>query len=288
MSAADPAGPAGPAGLVGLVGVAGVAGLAGFGRVLVVTAVEAERAAVLRGLGLDGGGPDDGERGGGERGGSGASGGGGGFGGGGSGDGPGGGPAAAGAVPVVVVAGGVGPADAAAATARALTRAECEGRPFGAVLSAGIGGAFHGRAGVGDLVLADLSVAADLGAQDGDDFIDLETLGFGRSRHPADPLLLDRLRAALPTAVVGPVVTVSTATGSAARSGELRRRVPDAAAEGMEGFGVASAASAAGTPFAELRAVSNPVGPRDRAAWRIPQALDTLRAAFAALAVRAP
>ncbi|MEV0131823.1 futalosine hydrolase [Dactylosporangium sp. NPDC050688] len=222
--------------------------LPGFGRVLVVTAVEVERAAVLRGLGL-------------------------------AGDGPG----VAGAVPVVV-AGGVGPADAAAATARALTRAECQGRPFGAVLSAGIGGGFPDRAGVGDLVLGDLSVAADLGAQDGDEFIDLERLGFGRSRHPADPLLLDRLRAALPTAVVGPVVTVSTATGSAARTGELRRRVPGATGEGMEGFGVAAAASAAGTPFAELRAVSNAVGPRDRAAWRIPQALDTLRAAFAALA----
>ncbi|UWZ59826.1 futalosine hydrolase [Dactylosporangium aurantiacum] len=226
----------------------------GLDRVLVVTAVEAERAAVLRGLGLD-----DGVE-------SGA------------------GRAAAGPLPVTVVAGGVGPAGAAAATARALTRAECAGRPFGAVLSAGIGGGFDGRAGVADLVLGDLSVAADLGAQDGDDFIDLDRLGFGPARHPADPLLLDRLRAALPAAVVGPVVTVSTATGSAARTGELRRRVPDAAAEGMEGFGVAAAARAAGMPFAELRAISNPVGPRDRAAWRIPQALDTLRAAFAALA----
>ena len=41
----------------------------------------------------------------------------------------------------------------------------------------------------------------------------------------------------------------------------------------MEGFGVAEAAAAHGVPVLELRAVSNPVGPRDRAAWRIGDAL---------------
>ncbi|MFC4044684.1 futalosine hydrolase [Dactylosporangium siamense] len=219
---------------------------------LIVTAVEPERAAVLTGLGLA---PDDQPR-----------------------------VGAVGPDSVLVVAGGVGPADAAAATARVLTRAECEGSPFDAVLSAGIGGAFPGRADIGGLILGSLSAAGDLGAEDGDGFIDLERLGFGRSRHAVDPLLLRLLRQALPSAAVGPVVTVSTATGSAARTDALRRRVHDATAEGMEGFGVAVAASAAGTPFGELRAVSNEVGPRDRSAWRIPQALGALRDAFAVLA----
>ncbi|GAA2632233.1 hypothetical protein GCM10010399_75670 [Dactylosporangium fulvum] len=216
-------------------------GLPGFERVLIVTAVEPERAAVLAGLGPD----DAGGR-------------------------------------VVVVAGGVGPAEAAAGTARLLTRAECEGRPFDAVLSAGIGGGFAGRADVGGLVIADRSVAADLGAEDGDGFIDIETLGFGRGRRTADERLLAALRTALPGAVVAPVVTVTTATGSAARTAVLAARVPGAAAEGMEGFGVAVAAE--GVAFGELRAISNAVGPRDRSAWRIPQALARLREAFAALA----
>jgi futalosine hydrolase len=241
--------------------VSALPALRGFRRVLIVTAVEPERAAVLAGLGLDA--------------------------------------APAAVVPagpgvgtardaVVVLAGGVGPADAAAATARAVTRAECEGLPFDAVLSAGIGGAFPGRAVIGGLVLGEVSVAADLGAQDGADFIDVERLGFGRARCPADPGLLRHLRAALPAAVAGPVVTVSTATGSAEHLGTLLRRVPGAAAEGMEGFGVAVAASAAGAAFGELRAISNDVGPRDRSAWRIPQALAALRAAFAALATPVP
>ncbi|MGV9898589.1 hypothetical protein ACWDVV_31180, partial [Streptomyces tendae] len=59
---------------------------------------------------------------------------------------------------------------------------------------------------------------------------------------------------------------------------------PDALAEAMEGFGVAEAAAAHGVPVLELRAVSNPVGPRDRAAWRIGEALAALTDAFGKLA----
>jgi futalosine hydrolase len=50
----------------------------------------------------------------------------------------------------------------------------------------------------------------------------------------------------------------------------------------MEGFGVATAARAAGVAYAELRAISNPVGPRERGAWRIREALDALTRATAA------
>jgi futalosine hydrolase len=37
-------------------------------------------------------------------------------------------------------------------------------------------------------------------------------------------------------------------------------------------------------PFAELRTVSNPIGPRDRAAWRVADAFAALRAAAPAVA----
>jgi len=48
----------------------------------------------------------------------------------------------------------------------------------------------------------------------------------------------------------------------------------------MEGIGVCLAADRAGTPFAELRAISNPVGPRDRESWQVSDALAALGAAF--------
>jgi futalosine hydrolase len=81
----------------------------------------------------------------------------------------------------------------------------------------------------------------------------------------------------------GPVLTVSTATGTAATALERASQVPGAAAEGMEGFGVATAALDRGLPILEIRAISNPVGPRDREAWRIKEALETLEAASAIL-----
>jgi futalosine hydrolase len=51
----------------------------------------------------------------------------------------------------------------------------------------------------------------------------------------------------------------------------------------MEGAGVAEAADRAGVRFGEVRAVSNLVGPRDRAAWRIEEALTALAGAVRAI-----
>ncbi|WP_432076100.1 futalosine hydrolase [Streptomyces wuyuanensis] len=181
---------------------------------------------------------------------------------------------------VDVLAGGVGPAAAAAATATALTAAASApgAPPYDLVVSAGIGGGFAGVAPLGAVVVADAMVAADLGAQTPDGHLPVEELGFGRSVHrPA--ALSERVAEAL-GAVHGPVLTVSTVTGTAARAAELTARHPHAAVEAMEGFGVAEAAVSHGVPVAEIRAVSNAVGPRDRAAWRIGEALDALRNAF--------
>jgi futalosine hydrolase len=174
---------------------------------------------------------------------------------------------------------GVGPAAAAAGTVRLLARGS-----YYAVLSAGIGGGFDGRIATGGVAVASETIAADLGAGTPDGFLPLDDLGFGPVRYPADPALFAALQAALPDAVTGPILAVSTATGSAAAAAALRTRYPDAVAEGMEGFGVATAAALSGVPFAELRTISNTVGPRDRATWRIPQALAALSEAAAPLA----
>ncbi|UQU64575.1 futalosine hydrolase [Couchioplanes caeruleus] len=180
---------------------------------------------------------------------------------------------------VRVAAVGVGPAAAAAGTARLLALAEAAGKPYSAVLSAGIAGGFAGRAQVGATVLGARSIAADLGAESPDGFLPVEELGFGSSIVDADATLLKALAAALPEAVVGDVLTLATVTGTAATADALRERFPDAVAEAMEGHGVACAARAAGVPFLEVRTVSNPVGPRDRSAWRLGDAFAALTAA---------
>ncbi|MFF5172835.1 futalosine hydrolase [Micromonospora sp. NPDC000089] len=184
---------------------------------------------------------------------------------------------------------GVGPAVAAAATARLLALAEAAGRPYRAVVSAGVAGGFTGRVAVGDTVLGTLSVAADLGAESPTGFLPIDQLGMspellgGGPSIGADPQLLATLSAALPEATLGAVLTVSTVTGTAASTATLADRHPDAVAEGMEGYGVAVAAAQAGVAFAELRTVSNPIGPRDRDAWRMPEALAALTKAAHAL-----
>ncbi|MER7047399.1 futalosine hydrolase [Streptomyces jumonjinensis] len=172
---------------------------------------------------------------------------------------------------------GVGPAAAAAATATALASSADD--PYGLVVSAGIGGGFPHRAPVGSLVVADAIVAADLGADGPDGFLSVEELGFGRAVH-LPPAGLAARAAEAAGALCAPVLTVSTVTGTAARAAELSGRHPRAAAEAMEGFGVAEAAAVHGVPVLEIRAISNPVGPRDRAAWRIGDALNALRDGF--------
>ncbi|MFF4551018.1 futalosine hydrolase [Streptomyces sp. NPDC001435] len=182
-----------------------------------------------------------------------------------------------------VAAAGVGPARAAASTAAALTAAALEGAPYALVVSAGIAGGFQPGAPVGSLVVADEITAADLGADTPDGFLPVTELGFGTVSH-RPPKALVRDIAAATGARPGAVLTVSTVTGTAARAAELRTRHPRALAEAMEGFGVAEAAAAHGVPVLELRAVSNPVGPRDRAAWRIGDALAALTEGFGKLA----
>ncbi|MFI1958645.1 futalosine hydrolase [Streptomyces althioticus] len=182
-----------------------------------------------------------------------------------------------------LLAAGVGPALAAASTAVALTAAALEGRPYGLVVCAGIGGGFAPDAPLGSLVVADAITVADLGAETAEGFLPVTELGFGTvTHHPPAPLA--EAAAAASGARTGTVLTVSTVTGTAARADALRARHPRALAEGMEGFGVAEAAAAHGVPVLEVRAVSNPVGPRDRAAWRIGDALAALTEGFGKLA----
>ena len=182
---------------------------------------------------------------------------------------------------VDLLVGGVGVAAAAAATSAALMSGA-----YDLVVSAGIAGGF-GPVALGATVIATAVVQADLGAEDGADFLPLSALGLGPERHELDPALVSTLAArarSVGPAVTGAVLTVSTVTGSAATAAARLGRCPDAAAEAMEGAGVLAAARLHDVAFAEVRTISNAVGPRDRAAWRIEPALAALGRAIAAIA----
>jgi len=147
------------------------------------------------------------------------------------------------------------------------------------VLLVGIAGAYPGTGlRPGDLVLASEEIQADLGTRRG-----MEPLGFpalvrsGRryfNRFPAEPGYTGWLSKRLGLRPL-PLVTADKVSESLAEAYE-RARAWRAAAENMEGAAVAQVAIWRGLPWAELRAISNPAGVREKAKWRTDEALTAL------------
>ena len=142
---------------------------------------------------------------------------------------------------------GVGPVEAASATARHLALG-----PPDTVIHVGIAGA----RGIipGGLVIGSESVYCDIAAE-------IPVV----DRVEPDAVLLAAVRGVLPDALVLPIGT-SAAVGGAS----------DVRVEGMEGFGVLRACALAGVPAVEIRAISNEISEGDRSRWRIGRALDAL------------
>jgi futalosine hydrolase len=157
----------------------------------------------------------------------------------------------AGAGGVATLACGIGPVDAAAATARALTAQRPE-----AVLHVGIAGARGIPAP--ELVIGSESVYEDAG--DGR-LVAAHVL--------PDARLLEAARRALPGARVLPIGTSGRVGGTSGCD-----------VEAMEGFAVLRAAELAGVPAVEVRAVSNEIDEPDRGRWRFDDALAALEGAL--------
>lgn len=75
---------------------------------------------------------------------------------------------------------------------------------------------------------------------------------------------------------VGPLLTVSSATGTTLTKTKRLNLYPQAIAEAMEGFGVATAADLYQIPFIEIRTISNMVGQRRRDLWKIEEAIKNI------------
>jgi len=144
---------------------------------------------------------------------------------------------------------GVGPVEAAAATARALAA-----DPPPGVLHVGLAGR-HGFAGP-ELVLGSEAI-----------YCDADSPLVPSTARPDDSLLR-AARAAFPDARVCPI-------GTSARVGGTT----GCEVEAMEGFAVLRACELAGVPALELRAVVNEIAEPDRALWRFDDGLALLREA---------
>ena len=194
---------------------------------------------------------------------------------------------------VVVQALGLGKANTAAGLATAIA----ELRPA-AVLQVGIGGAYVGSfLSVGMAMLATEDLQLDLGLRRPEGWADWGALGFPlrpstpdawvadaieRGGTPARAVAIDTDRA-LTDAVVtatglprGRFATLDAVTHDV-HLGSAMQAAFDVSVESMEGAAAAQTARALGVPFAELRAVSNVVGERDKTRWDLRGAVRVAR-----------
>lgn len=163
------------------------------------------------------------------------------------------------AAPMIVT--GVGAVNAAYALTRAIERE----RPD-CIVVCGIGGAYPDSGlEIGDVVCAESECYGDLGASSPDGFLDMKALGIPVV--PGETPIYNVLPMQIfPAERRVPFVTLNTCTGI----DELQHAT--AAVENMEGAAIAHVAALAGIPVGEIRGISNMVGRRDRASWRVKQA----------------
>ena len=167
-----------------------------------------------------------------------------------------------------VLTGVVGMVATSAWCARELARTH-----YDLALNLGVCGSFDRRLQPGAVVHVVHDRIAELGAEDGEDFLAIEQLGLeadGDCSNMAPPA--NAVLASLPT-VSG--ISVNTVHGNeqsiAAVVARFRPQV-----ESMEGAAFMYACAMSGVPFAQVRAVSNFVERRNRDSWKLREAIDNL------------
>lgn len=135
------------------------------------------------------------------------------------------------------------------------------------VLNVGIAGSFDKNIPLGSLVSIETDTFAEFGAEDHDDFLTIEELGFGNNTFNSSYELTDLI------GVKG--ITVNKVHGNA-KSIEATQRRFEAKTESMEGAAVFYACEKLEIPCAQVRSISNYVVPRAKETWEISLAIKNL------------
>jgi futalosine hydrolase len=160
------------------------------------------------------------------------------------------------------------------ATAARLSRALAVNR-YDLALNLGVCGSFDPALPPATVVHVVSDRIAELGAEDHDAFLTIDELGLLRGD---DVQLVNTTPPAVEAlSRLPPVrgITVNTVHGRADSIAAIVERLHPQI-ETMEGAAFMYACRIAGVPFAQVRAVSNMVVPRDRGAWRMEQAIASL------------
>lgn len=190
---------------------------------------------------------------------------------------------------MLLVVTGVGPVNAALEMGAVLGRYDVSG-----VLNLGLAGSFDLIAApLESVVAASREAFPEYGVVSGAYFADASAFPFPQWEDCAGRVLqtleLAPDEAAAGMGLVlpemlrrGAALTVAGVTGSFERARAMAER-HGALTESMEGFALALACRTRQTPFLEVRTISNRVGERDRANWKLITALEGLGSALAGL-----
>lgn len=137
-------------------------------------------------------------------------------------------------------------------------------------INLGIAGSFDRNLVLGDVVEIIEDTFAELGAEDDEDFITIEKLGFGESSFRSTYPVPEHFNLKKANAI-----TVNTVHGNEVSIRKISSRI-NPEIESMEGAAFFYACREAGLPFIQIRAVSNYVEKRNRDAWQIGLAIKNL------------
>lgn len=160
------------------------------------------------------------------------------------------------------------------ATTYALTRRLATDR-YDLVIQAGVGGSFDEGIALGEVVFVTEDTYGDLGAEDHDEYMNIYDLGLlGRDEPPHTGGMLRNPLSAIHNGITlqhACGLTVNTVSGNAATI--ARRRRYGCQVESMEGAAFHYVCLQMGVPFAQIRAISNYVIPRDKSQWKMKDAI---------------
>ena len=140
------------------------------------------------------------------------------------------------------------------------------------ILNLGIAGSFDRSIALGEVVEVTEDCLSELGAEDDDTFLPIETLGFGESFFKTNTRLSSYINSDLRQVTA---ITDNTVHGYEPSIKNLTTRIQPQL-ESMEGAAFFYACKQAGVPCLQIRAVSNYVEKRNRDAWQIGLAIKNL------------
>jgi futalosine hydrolase len=164
------------------------------------------------------------------------------------------------------------------ATTYALTK-HLQSTRYDLVLQAGVGGSYNRDLALGDVVFVTNDQFGDLGAEDHANYLDIFQMGLlDKNNLPFTdgklytPILPVHSNISLPK-VSG--ITVNTVSGNEPTIKMMTEKY-GCAVESMEGAAFHYVCLQENVPFAQVRAISNYVTPRDKSQWKMKEAITNL------------